>query len=397
MIGLISWIIHHIDVLILLIIMASLAYHLLAFWEGWKFRRHRAPASPPYLPPVTILKPLSHWDADTRDNVRTFCRQDYPRLQVVLGPKEGIAPLVANAPPCENDERTEVTTVVCREGMAVNPKISQVVQMWPYVRHDWILLVDQDMRVGPDYLRRILATLQKPGVGLVTCFHAVREVSTLPAFVEALLINATYLPSMLVGRRLMGGMRFALGATLATRRDIIEAIGGFEALADYLADDFHLGRLVRERGYRVVLSDYVVESRLPSMSWHQMVLHQLRWARTNRACAPRGWLFSVITHLLFWVMVFWVVDGFSVWGSRLLFASLLLRSAENTYYNYVFDGLRPAWKGAWLVPVQDAVYFLVWLLSFHTDTVEWAGHRYEIFPDGTMRPVTVEKVAHQPP
>ncbi len=391
-----AWLVVHLRDLSVFIIAVSLVYHLLALWEGWKFAHRRPWPKPKTLSPVSVLKPLAHWDEETRDNVRSFCTQEYPRLQVVLGPKADVALQVREASPCPQDERLEVTTVICHDGLAVNPKINQVIQMWPHVHHDWIVLADQDMRVGPDYVQRVTAPLADPEVGLVTCFHAAWGAETLPALVEALLINTEYLPSMLVGRRLMG-MRFAFGATLATRRDIIEGMGGFDALADYLADDFQMAQMALKLGHRVVLSDYIVESRLAPMSWRQMLTHQLRWARTNRACAPSGWFFSIITHLLFWTTVFWVLSGFSAASARLLFATMLFRGMETTYYNHVFQGIRPAWMGAWLAPVQDLVYFAVWLLSFRTDEVEWAGHRYEVLPDGTMRLVVPEGVAPQSP
>lgn len=380
-----------------LLIAVAVLYHLVAIYEVWMFtHRRQGEMTGDDLPPVTVLKPLATWDLETRQNVHTFCDQDYPSFQVVLGPKPEALPALRHLPPCPSTERRRVDVVVCDRREAVNPKISQVLQMWPVVQHDYVVMADADMRVTPDYLRRVVSPLRDPEVGIVTCFHAAREAETLPALLEALLVNGQYLPSILVGRRIMG-MRFAFGATIAFRRDVLEHIGGFEALANYLADDYQMAYQAWRQGYRVVLSDYIVESRLPAMSWRQLLSHQLRWARTNRACQPIGWFFSVVTHLTTWSTAWWLLSGFSPTGWRVMVLTFLFRTLQSAYYNARLEGLRPPWTGAWLAPLADLLFTLVWALSFVKDTVVWAGREYEIFPDGTMREVTAEGVAAQRP
>ncbi len=380
-------------ILVSAVIGFALLFHLWALYEVWAFTaRRQAPSPNGPWPPVSVLKPLGAWNAEVQANLATFCAQDYPRYQVVVGPRADIAPRVRLDAVCTSDARREVTLVTCDERRAVNPKINQVLQMMPAVRHPVIVLADADMRVTPEYLRHVVAPLRDPAVGVVTCYHIAREAPTLPALVEALLVNTEYLPSILVGRRLQG-MHFAFGATIALRRDVLEAIGGFEALADFLADDYQIAHRAIAAGYRVVLSDYLVESRLPPMTWREVVLHQLRWARTNRACQPTGWFFSLVTHLTFWCVVWWVLSGFSLTGQRLVALSVLFRVVQTMYYNARVDGLQPAWSGAWLAPVRDALFFFVWLWSHLTDRVVWAGRVYEVFPDGRMREVPAEEVA----
>lgn len=392
-----AWIINYALFALSLLIAVAVLYHLLAIYEVWMFTQgHNERVEEERLPPVTVLKPLTTWDMETRQNVHTFCDQDYPAFQVVLGPKPDALPALRRLPPCPSTDRRRVDVVVCDRRVAVNPKISQVLQMWPTAEHDYVVMADADMRVTPEYLRRVVAPLLDPRVGVVTCFHSAREVETLPALFEALLVNGQYLPSILVGRRVMG-MRFAFGATIAFRRDVLERIGGFEALADYLADDYQMAYQAWQKGYKVVLSDYIVESRLPAMSWRQLFSHQLRWARTNRACQPTGWFFSVVTHLTTWSMAWWLLSGFSPTGWRVIVLTFLFRTLQSAYYNARLEGLRPAWTGAWLTPLADLFFTLMWGISFLKDTVVWAGREYEIFSDGTMREVTAEGVAAQRP
>lgn len=375
----------------------AILYNLAGVYEVWAFTARRRPCTTNgKLPPVTVLKPLTAWNTDVRENLASFCHQDYPKYQVVIGPKPDHAAAVQRQLPCPHDDRREVTVVVCDDRRAVNPKINQVLQMDPAARYDVLVLADADMRVTPEYLRCVVAPLTDPEVGVVTCYHVAHDAPTTAALVEALLINTEYLPSILVGRRLQG-MHFGFGATLATRRDVLQAIGGWDTLGDYLADDYQLADRAARAGFRVVLSDYLVESRLSPMTWREMILHQLRWARTNRACQPTGWFFSIITHLTFWSVVWWIVSGLSTTGRDLVLLTLVFRAVQSTYYNARINGLRPAWRGAWLVPLRDAIYFLVWLWSHLTDEVTWAGRTYQVFPDGRMREVPTEVSLPQEP
>ncbi len=382
------------SVLTLLLGLAFL-YQLVALYETWRFTADRgtwAPAPEPG-PPVTLLKPLPAWTPEVREDLATFCIQRYPRYQVLVGIRAEEAPAVRAELPCAAQPGWEVRVIPCGEEVrAANPKIRQVLQMVPAARHPILVLADADMRVGPDYLARVVAPLRRPEVGLVTCYHVAREAPTLPAALEAMLINTEYLPAILVGRRLQG-MGFGFGATLALRREVLEAIGGFEAVADVLADDNQLAVRTLRQGYRVVLSDYLPESRLPPMDWAGLLEHQLRWARTHRACQPAGWFFSLLTHLTLWSLLWWWADGLSSTGGRLVAWTLLFRMGQATLYNLWVDGLRPRWLPALLAPLRDGLYLLLWAWSHLTDRVVWAGQGYRVHPDGTLEPLPEEALA----
>lgn len=279
-----------------------------------------------------------------------------------------------------------VQWVVCDLRLAENPKISEVLQLYPLAEHDVLILSDADMRVDTAYIARVVAPLQDPRVGVVTCLYRVREAPTLFGIVEALMINVDFVPSVLVARRLFG-LKFAFGASIAIRREVLEAIGGFEALADYLADDYQIGHRAWEAGYHVVLADYLVENRVPAMSFGDLYRHQLRWARTNRVCEPAGWFFSQITHLTFWALTWLALSGFSEVGWRLLGATLLFRVLEGGYMNARLDGLRRYWRIAWLMPLKDLFSLAMWFLSFTGNRVYWAGRQYLVARDGRMKEV----------
>lgn len=386
---------HWIQDLVSLIIAASLAYHVLAMYEVTRFARGlRRPPGSSFQPPVTLLKPLVVWNDQTRENLVSFCRQRYPAYQMLVGipVRLDADALIAELIPLA--EGTALQWAVCDEQVATNPKLNQVLQLLPLARHEILVLSDADMRVDPNYLSCTVAPLQEPEVGVVTALYSVREASTLSALVEALMINVDFAPSVLVARRLFG-MAFAFGASIALRRDVLEAIGGFAALADYLADDFQIGHRAAKAGYRVVLAEYVVENRLPAMGFIDLYRHQLRWARTNRICRPTGWFFSLITHLSFWATTWLALSGFSEAGWRLVGATLVFRALEGQYVNARLNGLRRFWRVAWLMPLKDLFSLAMWVLSFTGSQVHWAGREYRVMWDGRMRELEAKSPVHR--
>lgn len=366
------------------IIVAALAYHALALYEVTRFARRRARPDTLFFPPVTLLKPLVRWEGQSRDNLASFCRQHYPAYQVLVGlpGHHGANPLAAELATAPSD--VAVQWVACNRHLATNPKINELLQLYPLAQHDILILSDADMRVDPEYIAQIVAPFQDSTVGVVTCLYSVQETPTLPAAIEALMINVDFAPSVLVARRLFG-LNFALGASIAIRRGVLEAIGGFEGLADYLADDYHIGHRAWQAGYHVVLSDYVVENRLPAMRFKELYRHQLRWARTHRICQPVGWFFSIIAHVTFWATAWLALSGFAEAGWRLVGATLIFRVLQGHYVNRRLNGLQAYWRVAWLVPLKDLFSLTLWALSFTGNRVHWAGREFLVAGDGRMQ------------
>ncbi len=383
-----------------LIIVLSFTYHIIVLYEVAVFSRH-APGTPddPYEPSVTLLKPLTEWTDQVRENLLSFCRQDYPDYDLIAGiPRRDameIAQKALTSGPCQRPIHWEV----CNPELTPNPKISELLHLYPHARRDVLILSDADIRVGPDYIRQVVAPLSNPTVGAVTCLYTTPEATTLPGIVEALIINVDFIPSVLVAHHLFGA-RFMLGATIALRRATLEAIGGLRALANYLADDYQLGVRVVRAGYRIAISRHIVENRLPPMSLLDLYRHQLRWARTIRVNQPVGWLFSCISFLTGWAVLWLVASDFSAVGWRLLAMTTIFRMLEGSYLNDSLNGLRAYWRVAWLMPVKDAFYMLVWFLSFTGNRVHWAGREYVVNRDGRMTLLGApesETMAHRSP
>src|ERR1700687_313101 len=261
--------------------MAAGAVYYLACYFGTRsfFRKARQLNGLPAddaLPAVTILKPLKGLDVDLFDNLSTFCRQDYPTFQIVFGVADPDDPAIAVLRRLQSQyPNVRMDVVVDGRVYGTNYKISNLHNMYRAARHEVIVIADSDIRVTPDYLRRIARQLREPGVGIVTCLYRAVSTGGLPTLAESLFINTDFAPSILVAR-LIETRRYAFGATIALRRAVLDEIGGFLPLANYLADDYYLGYRVAERVYSVALSDMVVETVLAVGTWKRVPAHQLR-------------------------------------------------------------------------------------------------------------------------
>jgi len=229
-------------------------YHLFEWFAAWWFFRRAARtfrALPPgvALPPVTVLKPLKGPGIDLYDNLASFCRLDYPAYQIVFGVEDARDPAVAVVRQIRRDfpERDIVLSVGSMPG--ANRKVANLCHMMWHARHDILVVSDGDIRVRPDYLRAMVGPLvdpaADPAIGLTTCLYRGLGRFGLPTVLESLFINTDFMP-MVLAAQLVDRFQYAYGASIAFRREALEAIGGFPALADYLADDYHLGNRDRK-------------------------------------------------------------------------------------------------------------------------------------------------------
>jgi ceramide glucosyltransferase len=334
--------------------------------------------SPQATPPVSILKPLKGTDPEMYENFRSHCLQDYPEYEIIFGVSEPDDPAIELVERLKREfpERS-IQLVICDESLGPNTKVSNLGQMAKSARYDLFIVNDSDIRVQSDYLRRVLAPLEWGDIGLVTCLYRAIANSTLTSCIESLGI-VDFCAAVLSARRVERGLRFGLGSTLAFRRRELEAIGGFEALVNYLADDYQLGQRIVQRQLAVKLSDVTVETVLPAYTLREFVAHHLRWARTVRTSRPRGYSGFVITFGVFWGLLALLLSGGATWAWVLLMAVLLLRTAMMLLMGRGLLLDRRIHKLIWLLPLRDVIGPLFWFASFFGNTVTWRGDRFVV-------------------
>lgn len=366
----------------------SLGYYVMCLLAATKFLRDRQTAttggSPKTTPSVSILKPLKGTDPEMYESLRSHCLQDYPEYEILFGVKE------ANDPAAQIVDRLKaefpqhfIRLVVCPENLGANTKISNLAQMLPVARYEFLIVNDSDIRVEPDYLQRVIAPLADPKVGMVTCLYRGVPAHTLGSRLESLGISTDFSAGVLVARQVEGGIRFGLGSTLAFRRHDLEAIGGFQAFVDYLADDYEIGRRISERGLGVKLSETAVETFVPPYSVREFFLHQLRWARSVRDSRPWGYLGLGLTFGLAWSLLTLAFAHSATWAWTLLPATLAMRMVVAILVGHFVLRDRHVLRLLWLLPLRDLVAMLLWLASFTGHTVAWRGAAFRL-KDGKL-------------
>jgi ceramide glucosyltransferase len=361
----------------------ALGYVGLANWRLRRFAQ-ATPARRDFAPAVSVLKPLCGLEPDLYENLRSYFRLDYSRLQIVFGVQDPLDRALQVVERLEAEfPHIEVAIVVnrCRHGS--NPKLSNVINMLAAARHDILVLSDSDIRVPPDYLARVVAPLADPGVGAVTCAYTAHPAtSSVAAQMASLQINDWFLPSVLVAGALVK-MDFCMGSTIALRRDALAAIGGFGVLRDMLADDYEIGHRMVERGYRVMLSDCVVETVACEIDLKQLFLHELRWARTIRTVRPFGFVGVCVTH----TVAMSLLAALALSGAGIIVpvamvaVGILARLILHFHVAARFAGPRGT---SWLVPLRDALSLGVWAASFVGGRVNWRGQCFSVRHDGSL-------------
>ena len=342
-------------------------------------RPHPAPEPAPDL---TMLKPLHGDEAGLYENLASFCEQDYSgAVQIVFGVENPNDPAIAVV------ERLRVAypgkvleLVVEPRAVGSNPKVANLINMSGRIAHDVIVLADSDIRVRRDYLSRLVGALERQSGGAVSCPYYGISTGNLWSHLAQLTIDSHFLPGVVVGARLKLS-KPCLGSTIALRRSSLSAIGGFEPLADCLADDYVLGELLREQGEPVSVLPFAVGHVCAESSIVELWRHELRWALTIRTVDPLGYLGWTVTHAFPLALIAWLLGGgwpaVGLAVAALACRAVLIFATERGY------GLPP--HPYWLIPVRDLLSFAVFVAGFVARDVSWRGHHYELMSEGILK------------
>ncbi|MBB2174995.1 bacteriohopanetetrol glucosamine biosynthesis glycosyltransferase HpnI [Gluconacetobacter johannae] len=354
-----------------------------ALMSRFRWRERRVPVAP-VLPPVTVLKPLHGDEPLLEEALESFCTQDYPRMQIVFGVQDAGDPAIAIVRRLrERHPALDIDLVVDPAGHGVNRKIGNLINMLPKARHDILVISDSDIHVAPDYLRHVVDALSRPGVGLVTTLYAgLPATRSLPRLLAACQINHNFLPGVMLSRYL--GREDCLGATMALRREMLDAVGGLQALAPHIADDAMLGRLVRERGRHIAIASCMTWTTVGEAGFGDVLTHELRWGRTVKTLEPAGYAASAIQLPLFWATMAvlcqpharwtWLVF-LGVWAARAACAFLMDRMLAQR-------SLVPLL----LLPARDWLSAAIMAGSVTGTRVAWRGQTMHLAPHSVMTP-----------
>lgn len=354
---------------------AAGAYQLLAIIAAAS--RLKRAVSGRFTPPVSILKPVRGADPGFYEAIRSNASQDYPDFEVLFGVSRGDDPAVPEIERLTREFPALTIRLLCGAPTAPNAKAGKLIELAGAATGSVLVISDADILVPEGYLRRVVAPLEDPRVGLVTCVYRARAESWAGRF-EALGVATDFGPSTMVAP-LVGIDEFALGSTIAVRNADLERIGGFESLAEYLADDYQLGRKIHSLGLRCVLSDVVVETHLAGANWREVWKHQVRWARTIRVSRGGAYTGLPLSQATLWAVAAWAV-GMPVVAAVLMAIRYAMAFTAGWLVLRSPDVVR-LW---WLIPVRDLWATAVWATGLFGRTVEWRGEEMRLSGDGRI-------------
>ena len=374
--------------LLVLVSLCAITYLLFANFCIIELRKNiKRPHIPSgFTPAVTIFKPICGIEQDMDENLRSFCEQDYPEYQVIFGlhgNDDDAIPVIQKI--IEDYPQLDLEMVIDARLHGSNHKVSNLINMFPSAKHEILIVSDSDMRVRKNYLHDVVAPFANTANGAVTCLYSGRTDDGVASKLNAMFINEWFLPSVLISDALKD-ISYCLGATMAVRREILTDFGGFEALANYLADDYMLGQMVSERGYKVYLSYTIVENLSYEPNYKSLFLHELRWARTLRAAEPLGYMGTFLTDTL---MISSLTAFYALLFTQHTFlpASILgiTITARILLHLQVKSALELDVRGSLvLIPVRDMMSFVIRVVSYMGNSIEWRNHTFSIDDDGLM-------------
>jgi ceramide glucosyltransferase len=372
---------------VLALAVAPLAYYLVAIFAALRFfRKKRARNLPEFTPPVSLLKPVRGVDFASYENFRSFCALDYPEYEILFCVNEMDDPAVAVIQRLAKEfpeRRIEIFSGAPQVG--TNRKVNNLALLTRQARYDYLVQSDGDVRAGPEYLREVVAPFADPGVGVVSCFYRGVTQKNFWAELEAIGAASDFLPGAVVAN-LPGKVTFALGASVATTKSWLAKIGGYEALADFLADDYEIGNRVHNAGGKVLLSRETVWTMYPAKTSRGFWEHQERWARTVRMVRPASFFGLIFTHGLPLAILAAAVAP-TTWIAAAYLGTYAVLRLLMAWVAGVW-GMKDETlaRKLWLVPLRDAIHFGVWLAGFTSNRVKWGESEFAI-ENGRMREI----------
>lgn len=361
---------------------ASLAYLSFALYRVATYRPRPGPLST-FRPPVTIAKPICGLEVELLENLRSYFVQDYPSYEILFGARDPNDPALAAVRKVMAEFPAADATLLVNNGEipGTNRKVANLVTICRRAKYGILVVADSDIRVPPDCLSSIASCYEDDEVGAVTCLTVAEPVKGLPSTLGAMYINEEFLPSILVAMA-VEPLTWCLGPTMSARRSALDAIGGFEALTDHLADDYLLGNLIARRGLRVELAGSVSRNVLYEPSLKALFLHELRWARTIRTVRPLGYAGTIFTMATPWAVAVLLVSGFSLAGWLALAAALALRAGVQLAVRRKFR--LPGIPALWWIPLREFLSFAVWCASHMGQNVLWKRNLFRVSTDGRL-------------
>jgi ceramide glucosyltransferase len=363
-------------------------YYTIALVSSVRFflaARPEADEKSGFEPPVSILKPVRGLDPDAYDNFASFCRQDYPAYEILFCVGDASDPavpvleqVIREFPECR------IRILFGSGRAAVNDKVAKLVRLVNEAAHEYLVISDSDVRVQPDYLRKIIAPLANPKIGAVTCFYVPAEDTSWVQRLQDVGMLSDFYPGILVAKQL-DGVKFALGPTIGTTRACLQAFGGYSSLENRPADDLLVGRLIASQGYEVALLPYSISTVPDYQSLKDLFHKRLRWITVMRHMRPWGHLGLIFTLGLPWALLAVAVHPTIGIAASYLGGYLLFRTALTAVIGVWGLRQRGVWRKMLWIPVWDGLACLIWLFSFTRKSIRWRGKNYFI-RDGELVP-----------
>jgi ceramide glucosyltransferase len=370
--------------LILVPVAGGSVYSLLTLWAAARFFGRPFPGDPNFTPPVSVLKPCYGMDRDMEANLRSICEQDYPDYQVVLSVQRLDDPCWPLLRDFEARYPSRVTVIAEESEPVVNGKVQNMLIGLKAAQHEILVINDSDAFVAPDYLRRMVAPLSSHLVGYTCSLYRCVGATNVPEALEVLGINTDFVPSLIFAHE-TGASQFCLGASTATRQVGLKSVGGMQVLADYLVEDYEMGRRLRGAGFDYHIVPTFVDLSAHYESFGDWFNHWVYWDQNTKAANPMGFFLTVLTRAVPFAILFAVLT-INLTGLIVLLVTLAIRLGVTAILSSRYLGDRDTLRWLWLLPIRDCIGLLSWALALFKRHFIWRGHTFKLGKGGRIIP-----------
>jgi ceramide glucosyltransferase len=368
-------------------LIGSTGFLVLVLYSVQRFRSTHKPVSSSFTPRVTLLKTVFGLEPRLEENLESFFAQDYPAFELIFGARNNEDPAIRIVEHLRRKyPAIPVKIVFSGEPQRPNAKVCSLEKMIAVASSDYYVISDSDVHVDGNYIREIMAPFADPEMGVVTCLYRGVATGGLWSRLEALGMSVE-MTAGAVAANTLEGMKFALGPTMVVRREALDEMGGIGTLADYCSDDFLIGNLIAEAGWKVVIPNHVIDHVVLNRDFKSSILHQIRWMKSTRFSRPKGHFGTAFTFAMPFGalgLLAGLALGRPALGAELLGWALVNRIILSVAAGWFVVRDPNAWNCCWLYPLRDLMGFFFWAASYHNSEIVWRGERYRLSFGGKM-------------
>jgi ceramide glucosyltransferase len=337
---------------------------------------HEASSNDEFLPPISVLKPVSGVDGNLNENLLSFINQDYPEYEIIIGVQSSSDPAIQLVEGLKKQYPSKaIHLIVGSHTLGYNPKINNLYGMMPAANYDYMVISDSNVIADKDYLRANIDYFKNKEVGIVTNLIKGIGGESVGALFENLHLNSFVIGNVSFLDFLK--RKVVVGKSIFFRKSQFDKLGGLWELRNYLAEDYLMGKLYKQGGYKVVIAPHLISTTNHAWTMKRFINRHTRWSQLRWNLNKLAYITELLSNFPLWSLVYMVASGFSYESFAITALCWAAKITGDSLMNSMLKtGLQ--FRHCLAAPFKDLLIGFLWIVPLVNRRTSWRGNQVKI-------------------